>query len=108
MYRGTECQTEASRTSSTTPACPRHNPQYRSSFRPRSAPPRCRSEEFLPKDVLGFVQCEDRVTQKNTSGDCPSPLLTYFLLHAYSNLWTFICVGPALRHALEAIRYGHC
>src|ERR1017187_150868 len=89
-----ECKREASKTSSTTPACPRRNPRCRSSFRLRSAPPLWRSEEFPPADVPGFVQCEDHATQQNTSGDCPFPLLTYFPLHAYSKLWTFICVGP--------------
>src|ERR1017187_6018962 len=95
-----ECPMEVSRTFSTTPACPRRNRQYRSSFQLRSAPPLWRSEESLPADVPGFARCEDRATQQNISGDCPFPLLTYFRLPAYSNLWTFICVGPGrlLRH----------
>ncbi len=62
---------------------------------PASVPPQWQSEESLPADVPGSVRSEDRVTQQNTSGDCPFPLLTYFLLHAYSKLGTFICVGPA-------------
>jgi len=33
----------------------------------------------------GFVRCADRATQQNTSGDCPSPLLTYFVPRAYAS-----------------------
>src|ERR1039458_6729915 len=91
-YRGKECPREASRTFSATPACPRRNRQCRSSFRLRSEPPLWRSEESLPEDVPGSAPPAGPLTQQNTSGDCPSPLLTHFLIDAYSKLWAFICV----------------
>ena len=52
--------------------------------------PAWRSEESLPADVPGSVPRKGRATQQNTSGDCPSPLLTQLSRLAYSKLWSYL------------------
>jgi hypothetical protein len=48
------------------------------------------SEQMFPVPFYARAAQLSKILQ----GDCPSPLFTYFLIHAYSKLRTFICLGP--------------